>query len=81
MVGAKADEVTIVKGAELLTEYSFGSETARHYFCSRCGIYTHHRRRSDQTECGINAGCIEGVHLPDLDPVVWTDGINHPSDS
>ena len=36
----------IVKGQELLTQYRFNTHTAEHYFCSRCGIYTHHRRRS-----------------------------------
>lgn len=80
MVAAEASNVVVVKGADVLTEYRFGTGTARHYFCSRCGIYTHHRRRLDPSECGVNVGCIDGVHLPDLDPVPWVDGQNHPSD-
>lgn len=39
--------------------------TAEHYFCSRCGIYTHHRRRSKPNQYGFNLGCLEGVD-PDL---------------
>ena len=44
------------------------------------GIYTHHQRRSNPNEFGVNAACIEGVNPRDLDPVKWSDGINHPSD-
>ena len=70
----------IVKGAELLTEYRFNTMTARHYFCSVCGIYTHHRRRSDPQQYGYNVGCLEGVDPFELGEVPTNDGINHPSD-
>jgi len=32
----------IVKGQETLRLYQFNTRTAKHYFCSVCGIYTHH---------------------------------------
>lgn len=79
-VTALVEDVRIVKGAEALTEYRWGTGTARHYFCATCGIYTHHQRRSNPAECGVNAACIEGVTVRDLDPVPWSDGVNHPSD-
>lgn len=80
-VTAIASSVTVTKGAEFLTLYTWGTGTAQHYFCKVCGIYTHHQRRSDPTECGINLGCIDGAKPWEHDPLPWHEGINHPSDS
>ena len=74
------DSLEIVKGAENLTLYAWGTGTAKHYFCKTCGIYTHHQRRSDPNQYGVNLGALEGVNPASLEPLVWTDGINHPSD-
>lgn len=79
-VTATAASVEIIKGQDALRLYQWGTNTAEHYFCGNCGIYTHHRRRSDPTECGINLGCLDGVNPRDHDPIAWTDGVNHPSD-
>jgi len=70
----------IVRGADRLTLYQFGSNTAEHYFCSACGTYTHHRRRSDPSQFGYNVGCLEGVNPFELTDVPVFDGINHPAD-
>lgn len=72
--------VDILEGEDALTEYRFNTGTARHYFCSRCGIYTHHRRRSNPNEYGVNAACL-GVSPFDFARVPVNDGVNHPSDS
>ena len=45
-----------------------------------CGSHTHHQRRSAPSECGINLGCFEGVNPRDLGEILWSDGVNHPSD-
>lgn len=79
-VSAPLDGLRIVTGADKLTLYQWGTGTAKHYFCAICGIYTHHQRRSNPREFGINAACLDGVNPRDLDPVPWADGINHPSD-
>lgn len=79
-VTAIASSVRVLKGADNLTLYSWNTHTAQHYFCKTCGIYTHHKRRADPSQCGINLGCIEGVNPWDYEPIAWTDGINHPSD-
>ena len=79
-VSAPLDGIEIVRGAENLSLYRWGTGTARHYFCKTCGIYTHHQRRSNPNEYGVNAACLEGVNPRDLDPVAWVDGVNHPSD-
>ncbi len=70
----------VVKGADALKLYQFNTEVARHYFCSNCGIYTHHQRRANPQEYGYNVGCLEGVNPFDLGPVETNDGVNHPSD-
>ncbi len=70
----------IVQGADLLTQYRFNTHTAEHYFCSRCGIYTHHRRRSRPNQYGYNIGCLEGVDPYQVEDVPVNDGVNHPAD-
>src|SRR5690606_16225198 len=70
----------IVKGHDVLKVYQFNTQTAKHFFCSVCGIYTHHQRRSHPSQYGYNVGCLEGVNPYDLEPVKVNDGVNHPSD-
>ena len=72
--------IRIVSGEDSLREYRFNTGTAKHYFCSVCGIYTHHQRRSDPREFGVNAACIEGLSPFDFAEVPVTDGVHHPSD-
>lgn len=79
-VSAPLDGITIIRGADNLTLYQWGTGAAKHWFCKICGIYTHHQRRSNPHEYGVNAACLEGVNPRDLDPVPWVDGVNHPSD-
>lgn len=79
-VSAPLDGLTILRGTESLTLYQFGSGTAKHWFCRICGIYTHHQRRSNPQEYGVNLGGLEGINPRDLGEVPWVDGVNHPSD-
>ncbi|TOE66737.1 aldehyde-activating protein [Vibrio parahaemolyticus] len=72
--------IRIVQGDDVLKLYQFNTHTAKHFFCSECGIYTHHQRRSDPSEYGYNVGCLEGVNPYELDDIEVMDGVNHPSD-
>ena len=72
--------IRILKGEDALRLYQFNTMTAKHYFCSRCGIYTHHRRRSNANEYGYNVGCLEGVNPFEIANVPVNDGVNHPAD-
>ncbi|ASG67997.1 aldehyde-activating protein [Francisella halioticida] len=75
------DNLKIIKGQEKLTKYTFGTHTAEHYFCSVCGIYTHHKRRSNPNQYGINIACIDGVNIDKVKDVEYLDGKNnHPAD-
>lgn len=79
-VSAGLGDIEILEGVEALTEYRFNTGAARHFFCSRCGIYTHHQRRSNPNQYGVNVACLEGVSPFDLAEVPVNDGRNHPSD-
>ncbi len=74
------DGIKIVKGEDKLSLYQFNTMTARHYFCSVCGIYTHHQRRSNPSQYGFNVACLEGVNPFELENVPTNDGVNHPAD-
>jgi hypothetical protein len=80
VVSAPLDGIRFVKGEEILTLYQFNSRTAKHYFCSVCGIYTHHQRRSDPNQFGINVACLAGVSPFDFAEIPVSNGVNHPSD-
>ena len=79
-VTASLNGVEVLEGEALLGEYQFNTRAARHWFCTRCGIYTHHQRRSNRNEFGVNAACL-GVSPFDFDQVPVNDGVNHPSDT
>ena len=73
--------VKIIQGQQALTSYRFNTGTAEHFFCSRCGIYTHHQRRSNADEYGVNVACLDGVSPFDFEEVPVVDGIHHPNDT
>ena len=79
-VTAMHDGLTILAGEEQLATYRFNTEVAEHHFCANCGIYTHHRRRSNPDELGINVACLEGLSPFDFPEVVVYEGRVHPSD-
>lgn len=68
MASVPLADLQVIKGAETLTLYQWNTFTAKHYFCSVCGIYTHHQRRSVPTEYGFNIACID-----DVDPFSYED--------
>lgn len=74
------DDLTIVRGADNLTLYQFGTMAGRHWFCRTCGIYTHHQRRSNPHQFGVNVGALDGINPSQLGDIAWMDGVNHPSD-
>ena len=78
---AETNGVTILEGEEALTRYRFHTGSAQHFFCSRCGIYTHHQRRSDSNLYAVNVACLEGVSPFDFHEVPVIDGVNHTNDT
>ena len=76
----KNEDFKITKGEDKLRLYQFHSKVAKHYFCSNCGIYTHHNPRSNPTMTGFNVGCIDDIDIFTLQNVGVNDGQNHPLD-
>lgn len=79
-VSAPLNGITVLEGKEKLTEYRFNTRQAAHYFCSVCGIYTFHQRRSNPAQYGVNVACLEGISPFDFPEITVTEGIHHPND-
>ena len=71
----------ITRGSDKLATYRFNTMSAEHHFCTVCGIYTHHKRRSNPNQLGVNVACLEGVSPFDFPEVIVYDGSRHPADN
>ena len=69
MIMVPKENFTLTKGEEYLTLYQFNSNIAKHYFCKKCGIYTHHNRKSDPNGMGVNLGCVDKLDAMDYDTI------------
>ena len=76
----KNDNFKITKRKDKLKMYQFHSKVAKHYFCSNCGIYTHHNPRINPALTGFNVGCIDEVNTFEINNISVADGKNHPLD-
>ncbi len=79
---ATVGDLHIVSGADALSHYQFNTNVAHHYFCAKCGIYTHHQRRARPDEFAVNVACLEGVSPFDFTDVPVSDGAGrHPNET
>ncbi len=76
----KNEDFKIIKGNDKLQIYQFHTKVAKHYFCSICGIYTHHNPRANPAMTGFNLGCIDEVDTFNLKDISINNGKNHPLD-
>lgn len=81
----KADEFELLGGADTVSDYTFGSGTIHHLFCSRCGVKTYGRGRLEELGdfYAVNVACLDDVTTEELAraPVVFEDGRNNAWDS
>ena len=61
MIMIPKENFKLLEGSEDLSLYQFNTEIAKHFFCKKCGIYTHHNRKSDPNGMGVNLCCIDDV--------------------
>lgn len=80
-VSSTDENFRITEGGDKLATYRFNTKAAEHHFCSVCGIYTHHKRRSTPDQLGVNVACLEGVSPFYFTEVVVYDGQRHPADN
>ena len=62
-----AADFTLLQGEELLSTYQFNTGTARHRFCTRCGIHSFSRPRSHPDDYDVNVRCLDGSALRDFE--------------
>jgi hypothetical protein len=60
------DRFKLLCGEDALTTYSFNTHTARHLFCSVCGIKSFYVPRSHPDGFSINARCIDSDTIGEL---------------
>ena len=56
----------LLTAAEQMSLYQFNTKTAKHYFCSVCGIHSYYIPRSHPDKIDVNVRCLEGVDLQTL---------------
>jgi hypothetical protein len=54
-----ADRFRLISGSETLRTYSFNTQTAKHLFCSICGIKSFYVPRSHPDGFSVNARCLD----------------------
>ena len=59
----KNEDFKIIKGFDKIKLYQFHTKVAKHYFCTNCGIYTHHNPRSNPAMTGFNLGCLDDIDV------------------
>lgn len=70
-----ADRFKLLSGADALTAYSFNTRTARHLFCSTCGIKSFYVPRSHPDGFSVNARCLDPGTAAQIS-IEKTDGRN-----
>jgi hypothetical protein len=70
---ATHEQLRITSGEADLGLYQFGTMTAKHYFCKRCGMSPFSHPRLDPSRWVVNVRCLEGVDVKSL-PVRLFDG-------
>ena len=54
-----ADRFKLLSGDDVLTSYTFNTHTAKHLFCSICGIKSFYVPRSHPDGFSVNARCLD----------------------
>ena len=69
------NDMKITKGEDKLTLYQYYTNTAKHFFCSICGIYTHHQSYTKPENYEFNVACIDSVDSFKLKDIPVYDGM------
>jgi hypothetical protein len=65
----------LISGADVLTTYEFNTKTAKHLFCSVCGIKSFYVPRSHPDGYSVNARCLDDGTVEQM-TIVKSDGKN-----
>ncbi|ODM92040.1 Centromere protein V [Orchesella cincta] len=75
-----ASDFKLVSGASNLKTYTFGTNNAKHTFCSECGVQSFYTPRSDSNAKAIMPHCIDKplplkYYVDKFDGQNWEDAI------
>ncbi len=73
MANVHESRLRITQGEERLGLYQWNARIAKHYFCSTCGIYPFHRKRSMPDHYGVNLRCLDDFDMTGL-PIRAAEG-------
>lgn len=73
MLRIPKENFRLLKGEDALSLYQWNTHVAKHYFCKKCGIYTHQQPRTRADMIGVNLGCLDGIDAGKL-PVERVEG-------
>jgi centromere protein V len=65
----------LLSGSDALTTYEFNTRTAKHLFCSVCGVKSFYVPRSHPDGYSVNARCLDEGSIEEL-RIVRSDGKN-----
>ena len=71
----------LLQGADELTEYKFNTGTARHLFCSRCGIKSFYVPRSNPDGYSVNVRCLDARTIEHIEVQLFDDNDREASDA
>lgn len=60
------EDFQLLAGREDLATYEFNTKTAKHHFCSVCGMHPFYIPRSDPDKIDVNVRCLDGLDLGHL---------------
>jgi hypothetical protein len=71
-----ASRFRLLRGAAVLTSYTFNTGVARHLFCSVCGVKSYYVPRSNPDGFSVNARCLDrstiaGITVEPFDGRNW----------
>jgi hypothetical protein len=61
-----AERFRLLSGADSLTPYTFNTQTAKHLFCSVCGIKSFYMPRSHPDGFSVNARCLDSGTVEEM---------------
>lgn len=77
MANVHESRLKIMAGEGRLRLYQWNSRIAKHYFCTTCGIYPFHRKRSMLDHYGVNLKCLDDFDAASI-PVRAAEGKGMP---
>jgi hypothetical protein len=61
-----AERFKLLSGSDVLTTYSFNTHTAKHLFCSVCGVKSFYVPRSHPDGFSVNARCLDAGTVKEM---------------